>query len=99
MNAGQLAGVRDVRVEHDRGDPLQMFDGGLWHGRARVGSDDESRIAIATDQDIDRGKLAWVIARIASIERNAKWKARLPAHDHVGPGDVAMAAHRHGDEL
>ena len=99
MHAGQLAGVRDVRVEHDRRNPLQVLDRRLRHRCARIGSDDERRVAIAANQDIDRRELARVVARIAAIERDAERKAGLPAHDHVGPGHVAVAAHRHRDKL
>ena len=99
VHAGQFAGVRDVRVQHDGRNPLQVIDRRLRHRCARVGPDDEGRVAIAANQHVDRGELARIIARIAAIERDAERKAGLPAHDHVGPGHVAVAAHRHGDEL
>ena len=86
-------------IEHDRRNPLQMVDRRLRHRRPRVGADDQGRVAVAADQHIDRRELARVVPRIAAIERDAERIAGLPAHDDVGAGDVAVAAHRHGDEL
>ncbi len=99
VNARQPAGVCDVRVQHDRRNPLQMVDRRLRHRGARVRTNDKRRVTIATDQHINRREFARVIARVTSVEADAKGKASLPAHDHVGSGHIAMSAHRHGNEL
>ena len=99
MHTRQLAGMRDMRVQHDRGNPSEMIDRRLWHRRAGIGADYESRIGIATNQHVDRRELAGVITRIAAVKRDPERIARLPPHDDIGTGDVAVTAHRHGNEF
>ena len=61
MNSGDSAGMRDVRVEHDGGDPSQMIDRGLRHGCAGVGTNDKRTVGVAADQHVDGRKLGGVI--------------------------------------
>ena len=57
-----------LRVEHDRRNPRQVLDRRLRHRRARVGAEDERRVAVAADQQVDGRELARVEARIAAVE-------------------------------
>lgn len=99
VNARQPTRMRDMGIKHNRGDPFEVLDCRLGHRRPWIGADHEAGVAVAPNQYIHGREFAGVISRIAAVEGNAEWIAGLPAHDHVGAGDVAVAAHGHGDKL
>ena len=76
MDAGQPARVRHLRVEHDRRNPRQVLDRRLRHRRAGIGAEDEGRVAVAADQQVDRRELAGVEARIAAAQVDAERDSR-----------------------
>ncbi len=99
VDAGKLAGVRNVGVKHDGRNPLQVIDRRLGHRPPGIGANNECGITVATYEDIDGGELTRIVTRIAAIETDPEWEPGLPPHDHIGARYIPVASHRHGNKF
>ncbi len=75
-----------------------MLAGRLREVGHRVAGDDHRRVGLAAGQRVGGRVFAGIEARIAAAEVDAERIAGPPGDDVVGAGDVAVAAHRLGDE-
>ena len=99
MHPGKAARVRHFRVQHDGRDARQVIDSGLRHRRSRIGAEDQRGVIVSPHDQIHRREFSGIETWIAAAEADTERVPRRPAQDHVGSGDVAVASHRHADEL
>ena len=91
--------MRDFGVEHDGRDAGQVIDARLRHGCARVGAQDQGGVDVSANEQVDRREFARVEARVAAAEIDAERDSRWSSASPCRPGDIAVSAHGHGDEL
>src|SRR5688500_5518160 len=73
VHPGEAAGVRHLGIEHDGRNAREVIDRRLRHGGAGVGAEDQRRVVVAADQQVDGRELPGIehrkTARQADPER------------------------------
>ena len=99
VDAGKLAGVRNVWVKHNGRNSLQVIDRRLGHRTPGISANNECGITVATHEHIDGRELTRIVTWVAAIEADPKREAGLPPHDHIGASYISVASHRHGNKF